>query len=550
MNTSTYHTSQAGSHSLDTHNGGTAPSTTGQWSASTTGTGNQAQPTSEPTSQVQVTTNSMLPPTVNGMYTGNHNITYSQAHYPHGRDLAQQHMYPSSTFITFAPGHSHSNEGIIDPSLRQPTIAAMGEAMRTSVLTASGHTQSRTEDVVGSVIGNLTTQVVGDSTPGQFPSQSQTGQGKNKRTRNERESDDESAEEKGGTKYGISDRNEDPLKRYAHAFCHLGGVFTPIVDIVKGGVQWEIVREAGHLGDMLLPLTDFHDEEVMSIQNSDKRRMIQSWIILCNIIPGFRDKMIDKVKRHHPIEPTCDKLQAYVLNTRANDSGSLKTKCLSYIRKDHSTPQPELHGHDINNKRKRGWAHPEFAILLMPVKYDPTPKTILALKTNQPRFSVTHKQLPCFLYPEGHVWDRGNEEVGLFEGHFFTYVTQHLFTSPSSVFAVEGSGKASRKGCVAERIGITALTERCAAYAGIQAQHMLNTQEEWERIDGAFNVEKFYWTLVSILENGEEGKALMAKINRAIFGNAVGQASTESDDSDDETPDARILRQRESHKAA
>lgn len=89
---------------------------------------------------------------------------------------------------------------------------------------------------------------------------------------------------------------------------------------------------------------------------------------------------------------------------------------------------------------------------------------------------------------------------------------------------------------------------------------MLNIQPEWEHIDGNFNAEIFYWSIVTILEDSKEGKAHLDKINecvyslwpgsqyhtnvnvyRVVFGNII-QLSM-SDDSEEESVDMWILRQ-------
>ncbi|KAK7679635.1 hypothetical protein QCA50_017347 [Cerrena zonata] len=225
--------------------------------------------------------------------------------------------------------------------------------------------------------------------------------------------------------------------------------------------------------------------------------------------------------------------------TRSNDTGLLKKHVLSYIKKDGGALIPELKGAARNDKSERGWKHPDFAYLLMPVKYDPTPEILTFLRANDRRYPVTHNQLPRFLFPEGHVLVPMHEEDHLLEGHFIIFVLKHTYTTPSSVFS---TGKGSRKGSNAERIGINALSACPTAYGCIQARHMLNTQPEWERIDGNFNAEKFYWSIVTILEDGDEGKAHLDKISKVVFGNNTQPPL--SDDSEEESVEARILRHR------
>ena len=49
------------------------------------------------------------------------------------------------------------------------------------------------------------------------------------------------------------------------------------------------------------------------------------------------------------------------------------------------------------------------------------------MKANDPTLPVTHKDMPRFLYPEGHVLDLNDEADRLFEGHYIKYVSPPLF---------------------------------------------------------------------------------------------------------------------------
>lgn len=53
-------------------------------------------------------------------------------------------------------------------------------------------------------------------------------------------------------------------------------------------------------------------------------------------------------------------------------------------------------------------------------------------------------------------------------------------------------------------------------YVLTQARHCLNSQTDWAKIDSNFNAEKFFWAIVDILESGEEGKALLEKVNKYV----------------------------------
>lgn len=75
-------------------------------------------------------------------------------------------------------------------------------------------------------------------------------QGSKKHSHQERsdESRDEDEEGEVFTPVKASKRvsHKDPFKKYGCIFCHLGGVFTSVIEFVQAGVDWEI----GHQGSL------------------------------------------------------------------------------------------------------------------------------------------------------------------------------------------------------------------------------------------------------------------------------------------------------------
>ena len=58
--------------------------------------------------------------------------------------------------------------------------------------------------------------------------------------------------------------------------------------------------------------------------------------------------------------------------TCCNDTGKLKTDSLGYVNINLNPISPPLTGAFLLDKSRRGWAHPQLAILLLPVDYEPT----------------------------------------------------------------------------------------------------------------------------------------------------------------------------------
>ena len=47
-----------------------------------------------------------------------------------------------------------------------------------------------------------------------------------------------------------------------------------------------------------------------------------------------------------------------------------------------------------------------------------------------------------------------------------------------------------------------------------QARHCLNQQHNWCEIDGAFHAVRFFWSIVTILEDEVKGKDILEDLNK------------------------------------
>ena len=50
------------------------------------------------------------------------------------------------------------------------------------------------------------------------------------------------------------------------------------------------------------------------------------------------------------------------------------------------------------------------------------------VQMNDATMPVTHKMMPRFIYPDGHVWDPLNPLVDAFKGHFLIHVSARNFS--------------------------------------------------------------------------------------------------------------------------
>lgn len=74
------------------------------------------------------------------------------------------------------------------------------------------------------------------------------------------------------------------------------------------------------------------------------------------------------------------------------------------------------------------------------------------LKMANPEYPVTHKQMPRFMYPEGHVLDIDNAKNGLFEGHYLIAVGTPIHPTILIVTVVPSLGSQAYLHCTKLRI--------------------------------------------------------------------------------------------------
>ncbi|KAK7685096.1 hypothetical protein QCA50_011933 [Cerrena zonata] len=257
------------------------------------------------------------------------------------------------------------------------------------------------------------------------------------------------------------------------------------------------------------------------------RQTIEGWNILCDIIPKFREGMRYYVDRGINIKQlgVVVALQSNMKICRGNDTTSLKPKVLHYVSPNLEAISPPIALQNQGKKSCLGWSHPTLGAALLPLKYAPTQDNIELAASQDRSIETHHDMFPRWMYPAGQEYNAKDENIALFRGHYLVHVLRHTYTSARSV-AMGPSGKQrSRKGCAAERMGITQLTPRAVAYGCCLAQFLISNQETWDENYYDFDLQAFYWNLVELLSKGKQGERAMAYLNEQVFGPVDGSAN-------------------------
>ncbi|KAJ6464807.1 hypothetical protein DFH09DRAFT_1346731 [Mycena vulgaris] len=95
-----------------------------------------------------------------------------------------------------------------------------------------------------------------------------------------------------------------------------------------------------------------------------------------------------------------------------------------------------------------------------------------------------------------------------------------MLMGPAS--ALQGNGWHQGKPGNAVIIGLKTFTGRIIAYIACQVRFNLSSQSQWNKLDGHFDYQEFFWHLVSLFDNKAFATRTIALYNRVVLGNAAG----------------------------
>ncbi|KAJ7773897.1 hypothetical protein B0H16DRAFT_1763437 [Mycena metata] len=289
------------------------------------------------------------------------------------------------------------------------------------------------------------------------------------------------------------------LKDYGRAFLRLGDPFTPVDDIIQHGIFIETTEEVDY------PKMNKRQREVFD-------RNTESWEILWRMIgQSFREQMI--------------------ILTKNQDASTIKKNIINYLLADTSAAlDPPL---QPSTRVNRGRHHTVTARLTCPAKRVPDENTFKGIATGA--IPVTGKSFRRFFYPDDwtYVKDPVTKESNimdnLFEGHLMIRVAKCILQGPSSALKGPGAGRGDQGN--AAKIGARAITKRLMGYIGIQTLFGISDLETWKQVDGTFDYEEFYWTIVSLFDDDDNAQVL-EHFNHQVFGNAAGNVKPSTSASD------------------
>ncbi|KAG1893824.1 uncharacterized protein F5891DRAFT_985551 [Suillus fuscotomentosus] len=230
---------------------------------------------------------------------------------------------------------------------------------------------------------------------------------------------------------------------------------------------------------------------------------------------------------------------------RGDDTSKLKTLVSEWINREFKPDSPVDH----DDKHSRGFTHDVCGRLLCPAELDwNNPEVRAGIRNRSDGYIVTDLSFPTYLYDK-YTSNPDDLEEGLFKGKILIQAYKAVFTSPSSAKDVEGDGdgtdvisnnrraKKSLSGIkvkkhVAQIIHLEKVTPRSLAYITCQVRFALSSITSWRSMDGDFDYQQFWRTIVDFFERapGREAQHRVEKLlewwTRKVFGrNRRGELS-------------------------
>ncbi|KAG1887406.1 uncharacterized protein F5891DRAFT_1223337 [Suillus fuscotomentosus] len=222
---------------------------------------------------------------------------------------------------------------------------------------------------------------------------------------------------------------------------------------------------------------------------------------------------------------------------RGDDTSKLKTLVSEWVNREFK-PASLV---DPNDKHSRGFAHDVCGKLLCPAELDwDNPEVRAGIRNRSDGYIVTDLSFPAYLYDK-YTANPDDLEEGLFKGKILIQGYKAVFTSPSSAKDVDGDGdgadvisnnRRARKSLsgikvkkhVAQIIQLEKVTPRSIAYIVCQVRFALSSITSWRSMDGDFDYEQFWRTIVDFFERapGREAHRRVERLlewwTRKVFG--------------------------------
>ncbi|KIJ58150.1 hypothetical protein HYDPIDRAFT_119899 [Hydnomerulius pinastri MD-312] len=248
-----------------------------------------------------------------------------------------------------------------------------------------------------------------------------------------------------------------------------------------------------------------NDESLTAIE----RREYAIFRELLRMVPGLETRLM--TSSEEDVMLIGELIQKGVNGARADDTKGMKSAIIDWITPKGQSLNPHI---PRNVKSGRGFNHERTGALLCPAGLD-WANTETRMKLVNGQIQVAGDQWPIFLYAN-YTYDAEDPWNGLLRSGLLVSAYKHIFTSPSSV---DQEPKATRSGN-ARIHGMRAVTKASIAYVATQARFSLTSAQVFSRTDLVTDSERFYSTIVELLDDLEEKDEvdqLLTWWNRQIF---------------------------------
>ncbi|KAJ7866940.1 hypothetical protein B0H14DRAFT_3861865 [Mycena olivaceomarginata] len=217
-----------------------------------------------------------------------------------------------------------------------------------------------------------------------------------------------------------------------------------------------------------------YDEEN---EDEESARLTKSWRIVHQKFPGFHKLMLKNHENLPLIQSVARQMNSGMEGARSDDTGTLKPRV--GLR---SPPWDAILAGDLD---------------------------------------LNSQQLPCFLFPFGQLNDVSALDT-ILSGPVMLRCAKMVYMGPSA--ALQGDGCHQGKPGNASIIGLKSFTDHVIAGLACQVRFNLPGMQNWNKNDGNFDYEEFFWNIVDLFKDAEFSAKTIALHNRVVLGHASGLA--------------------------
>ncbi|KAH6909842.1 hypothetical protein BKA70DRAFT_1102178 [Coprinopsis sp. MPI-PUGE-AT-0042] len=272
----------------------------------------------------------------------------------------------------------------------------------------------------------------------------------------------------------------DPLVHHGRHFGRTVRAFCRIQALIREGIAIAVQ----------LDLEGLPEEEL----TTEERREYQIYRQLLALSPKLEERLYNGSEQE--VYHIADMISKGSANARSDDTRALKAAVVDWITPRGEVLVPPL---QRNVKADRGFHHSRTGELLCPATMDWQDSSVRE-QLRSGELVPPGDQWPIFLF-ENHKYDPEDPWRGLLRGPLLVNAFKYIFTSPSLVERTDH--RATR--CSNSKIhGMSATTIPSIAYVATQVRFALTSTATFSRTDTITDSEKFYHSLITVMEDPEE----------------------------------------------